>query len=137
MTDSVAASEFITVAKVGDIPDGEGRAFAVNGRMVAIFNEEGKYSAIDDFCPHMGASLAGGYLEGGIVTCPWHGWRFDGRNGACLEGGQSATRAYPVKVRDDRVYVQIDDASSEALASAPSDSQAAANSAGSEPSGGG
>ena len=69
-------TDFVTVAKVSDISSGQGQAFAVNGRMVAVFNEEGKFSAIDDFCPHMGASLAGGYLEAGIVTCPWHAWRF-------------------------------------------------------------
>jgi nitrite reductase/ring-hydroxylating ferredoxin subunit len=54
---------FTPVAKVGDILPGQGQAYAVSGRMVAIFNEDGKYFAIDDFCPHMGASLAGGYLE--------------------------------------------------------------------------
>src|SRR6185436_16962898 len=73
---------FTPVAKVGDILPGQGQAYAVAGRMVAIFNENGKYFAIDDFCPHMGASLAGGHLEDGEVTCPWHAWRFcihDGR----------------------------------------------------------
>ena len=48
-------TDFVTVAKVGDIPAGQGQAFAVNGRMVAVFNENGNFSAIDDFCPHMGA----------------------------------------------------------------------------------
>ena len=56
-------ADFTTVAKVGDIPDGQGIAYAVNGRMVAVFNQGGAYEAIDDFCPHMGASLAGGFVE--------------------------------------------------------------------------
>ena len=46
-----------TVATVGDIADGNGAAFAVNGKMVAVFLAHGEYHAIDDFCPHMGASL--------------------------------------------------------------------------------
>ena len=62
-------AEFTTVARVGDIPEGQGNAFPVNGRMVAIFNQGGEYFAIDDFCPHMGASLAAGYLENGVVAC--------------------------------------------------------------------
>ncbi len=47
---------FVTVAKVGDIPEGQGRAFSVGKRMVAVFFHEGQYFAIDDFCPHQGAS---------------------------------------------------------------------------------
>jgi nitrite reductase (NADH) small subunit len=58
--------EFVTVAKVGDILEGNGLAYAVNGRMVAVFLEEGNYFAIDDFCPHMGASLAGRKGNGGL-----------------------------------------------------------------------
>ncbi|MCA9203975.1 MAG: Rieske 2Fe-2S domain-containing protein, partial [Planctomycetales bacterium] len=51
-------AEFTTVAKVGEIKEGLGQAYAVNGRMVAVFKVGDEYHAIDDFCPHMGASLA-------------------------------------------------------------------------------
>ncbi len=69
-------TEFTTVARIGDIAEGQGQAFEVQGRMVAVFLTDGEYHAIDDFCPHMGASLAGGEVEDGIVGCPWHAWRF-------------------------------------------------------------
>ena len=75
-------AEFVTVAKVGAIPEGEGASFQVGKRLVAVFNHQGKYLAIDDLCPHMGASLGAGYLdEEGVVTCPWHAWRFNACNG--------------------------------------------------------
>jgi len=64
-------SDFVTVAQVGDIPEGEGRAFPVGDQMVAVFNEGDRYHAIDDMCPHMGASLASGHYENCVVTCPW------------------------------------------------------------------
>jgi nitrite reductase (NADH) small subunit/3-phenylpropionate/trans-cinnamate dioxygenase ferredoxin subunit len=107
MTDSVAASDFVTVAKVGDIPDGEGRAFAVNGRMVAVFNEQGKYSSIDDFCPHMGASLAGGYLENGIVTCPWHAWRFGIHDGRWCDNPKIKVDSFEVRVQGNDIQVRV------------------------------
>src|SRR5437879_4797736 len=69
-------ADFQTVARVGEIPEGEGRSFEVAGRMIAVFQVGGKYSAIYDTCPHMGASLASGYVENGGVMCPWHAWRF-------------------------------------------------------------
>src|SRR5439155_1340531 len=53
-------SDFTAVAKVGSILPGRGEAFAVNGRMVAVFNMDGQYRAMDDTCPHMGASPSGG-----------------------------------------------------------------------------
>jgi nitrite reductase (NADH) small subunit/3-phenylpropionate/trans-cinnamate dioxygenase ferredoxin subunit len=100
-------SEFITVAKVDEIPSGEGRAYAVNGRMVAVFNEDGKFSAIDDFCPHMGASLAGGYLENGIVTCPWHAWRFGIHDGRWCDNPKIKIDAFEVRVEGDDVQVRV------------------------------
>ena len=107
MTDAAEASEFITVARVGDIPDGQGQAFAVSGRMVAVFNESGKYSAIDDFCPHMGASLAGGYLEMGVVSCPWHAWRFGIKDGTWCDNPKVKIDAFEVRVEGDEVQVKV------------------------------
>ena len=101
------ASEFTTVAKVGDIPDGSGSAFAVNGRMVAVFNEGGKFFAIDDFCPHMGASLAGGYVEKGVVTCPWHAWRFCIYDGKWCDNPRIKIDAFEVRVEGDDIQVRV------------------------------
>lgn len=92
-------AEFQTVAKVGDIPSGEGRAFEVAGRMIAVFFVDGKYTAIDDLCPHMGASLATGYVENGGVTCPWHAWRFCVSTGTWLDNPKSTVRVNPFEVR--------------------------------------
>ena len=100
-------SDFVTVAKVGEIPSGEGRAFAVNGRMVAVFNEEGKFSAIDDFCPHMGASLAGGWLEKGVVTCPWHAWRFCTQDGTWCDNPKVKIDAFEVRVEGEEIQVRV------------------------------
>jgi nitrite reductase (NADH) small subunit len=107
MTEEAASSEFVTVARVGEIPDGQGLAFAVSGRMVAIFNENGKYSAIDDFCPHMGASLAGGYLEAGTVTCPWHAWRFCIHDGKWCDNPKVKIDAFEVRVEGDAIQVRV------------------------------
>src|SRR3712207_9481872 len=64
-----------TVCRVADIPEGKGRTVAVGDKLVAVFRSQGQCHAIDDTCPHMGASLGAGHLEDGVVTCPWHAWR--------------------------------------------------------------
>ncbi|MEZ6064879.1 MAG: Rieske (2Fe-2S) protein [Planctomycetaceae bacterium] len=102
---------FTTVATIGDIPLGEGRAYPVNGRMVAVFHLEDGYHAIDDSCPHMGASLAGGYVEDGAVMCPWHAWRFCVNTGCWLDSPKSPLRAapYEVRINGDQVQVAVPD----------------------------
>ena len=100
-------AEFHTVARVGEIPDGEGRSFTVDGRMIAVFNVGGEYSATGDFCPHMGASLASGWVDKGAVTCPWHAWRFCVKDGSWLDAPNSKIRVetYPVRLEGTEIQV--------------------------------
>ncbi len=102
-----ANADFVTVAKVGTIPDGEGRSFQVGERLVAVFLYGGRYFAIDDLCPHMGASLGAGYLdEEGVVTCPWHAWRFCVRDGKWTDNPRLAVDAFEVRVLGDEIQVR-------------------------------
>jgi nitrite reductase (NADH) small subunit len=105
-------AEFQTVARVGDIPEGEGRCFELSGRMVAVFLVDGNYSAIYDTCPHMGASLASGYVENGGVTCPWHAWRFCVSSGTWLDNPKSNLRqeVFETRVVGDEIQVKLPDA---------------------------
>jgi nitrite reductase (NADH) small subunit len=102
-------SEFHRVCKVGDLVEGEGKTVAVAGKLLAVFLTEGQYYAIDDACPHMGASLSGGAIEQGMVTCPWHAWRFRLCDGAWADypKGRVKVGHYPVRVEGDQVQVQI------------------------------
>jgi nitrite reductase (NADH) small subunit len=100
-------SEFVTVAKVQDIQPGAGMAYAVNGRMVAIFNDAGQFFATDDFCPHMGASLAGGYLENGTVACPWHAWRFCVKKGTWCDNPKIKIDTFPLQIVGDDIQVSV------------------------------
>ncbi len=101
-------SDFIPVAKVGAIPEGEGRSFQVGERLVALFLQGGRYFAIDDLCPHMGASLGAGYLDDdGVVTCPWHAWRFCVRDGKWADNPRLAVDAFQVRVVGDEIQVRL------------------------------
>ena len=99
-------SEFRTVCKVSDLIEGEGKTVEVGGRLIAVFLTEGRYFAIDDVCPHMGASLSGGWVENGTVTCPWHAWRFRLADGAWANYPKMKIGCYPVRVAGDEVQVQ-------------------------------
>ncbi|MGL4513764.1 MAG: Rieske (2Fe-2S) protein, partial [Lacipirellulaceae bacterium] len=72
---------FVTALRVGELAEGEGRTVVIGDRLVALFLVGDEYLAIDDLCPHQGASLGAGCLDhderhGVTVVCPWHAWRF-------------------------------------------------------------
>jgi nitrite reductase (NADH) small subunit/3-phenylpropionate/trans-cinnamate dioxygenase ferredoxin subunit len=109
MNDIVNSSDvpFTAVAKVGSIPIGEGRVFEVSGRLVAVFFDGDRYSAIDDLCPHMGASLGSGPMTDGCVTCPWHAWRFRLSDGAWCDNPQLKVDVFETRVAGDLVEVRV------------------------------
>lgn len=100
-------SDFVAVATTSQIDEGSGAAFAVNGRMVAIFKVNGEFHAIDDACPHMGASLAAGHIENGSVTCPWHAWRFRVTDGAWCDNPKVKTDCFELRVEGDQIMVRV------------------------------
>jgi nitrite reductase (NADH) small subunit/3-phenylpropionate/trans-cinnamate dioxygenase ferredoxin subunit len=100
-------ADFHTVCREVDLIEGEGRTVRVDNKLIAVFRENGRLFAIDDVCPHMGASLSGGYVEQGIVTCPWHAWRFRLADGAWADNPRIKIGCYPVRVVGDEVQVQV------------------------------
>ena len=89
------------------IPEGRGRSYDLGGWAVAVFNDGGTYRAIDDTCPHQGASLGEGTYHRGRVICPWHNWIFDAETGACPGVPEISVAVYPVRVRDGAVEVEL------------------------------
>ena len=101
--------DFHTVCKVGDIPEGEARMFVVDGAMVGVFHIDGQFHALDNACPHAGASLAHGLIEGDTVRCRIHHWRFCIQDGRYLDEDKPEFNAQPIAIRvvDDDVQVEV------------------------------
>ena len=93
------------VAEPGAIADRSLTRVEAGGKTLALAKVKGRVTALDDRCPHFGASLSDGQIEGDNVVCSWHGREFDLQTGACVfyEG----VNAYPVEVRQDGVFVLI------------------------------
>jgi nitrite reductase (NADH) small subunit len=95
----------LAVAKAEDIEIGKSIAVTCNHESVAIFNVDGTLFACTNRCPHAGAPLQNGFLNGTVLTCPWHGWRFD------LAAGPDAPKdgvlRYPVTVENGEVFLHL------------------------------
>ncbi len=99
--------EFHSVCRIGELAEGEGRMVRIADKLIAVFCEGGRYFAIDDTCPHMGDSLSRGHLENGIITCPWHGWRFRLADGAWADNPRIKIGSYPVRVWEGEIQVEM------------------------------
>ena len=75
------------VAEARDLTPGEMKAFHLFGSDVVLFRgDDGAPYMVDAYCAHLGAHVGvGGKVEGDCIRCPFHGWRFDGATGACVE----------------------------------------------------
>ena len=99
--------EFYPVCRVSELAEGEARMVQAADKLIAVFRHEGQYFAIDDTYPHMGDSLSRGYVEKGIVTCPWHAWRFRLADGAWADNPRIKIGSYPVRVVDGEIQVEV------------------------------
>ena len=74
---------------------------------MALFNIAAQFYAIDDRCPHQGASLFGGKLDGRVIQCCAHGLRFDLANGCLINSTQLKVTSYPVEVIGEQVFIKL------------------------------
>jgi nitrite reductase/ring-hydroxylating ferredoxin subunit len=102
-------ANFVEVGRVEQLPPGNGTVVRVEGKDVAIFNVDGTIYAMDDSCRHQGLSLGTSKLEGKIVTCRGHGWKYDVTTGSTLASPGFGVAAYPVKVVDGKIMVATDE----------------------------
>ena len=99
--------EFITIARVGDVAEGQGETFRIGDRAIALFLVDGKYYALDDRCPHMGASLGVGDVIDDSVRCDRHLWTFRLADGVCTDEPQLQAETFEVRVQGDEVQVLL------------------------------
>jgi 3-phenylpropionate/trans-cinnamate dioxygenase ferredoxin subunit len=102
-------SDWIDVARVDDFAPGDWQTVDIDDVLVAVFNLDGKYFALEDICTHDGGTLTGGDIEGNEIVCPRHGARFDITTGEALtEPAYEDLPMFAVRVLDGMVQVRDD-----------------------------
>ncbi|QQR81078.1 MAG: Rieske (2Fe-2S) protein [Deltaproteobacteria bacterium] len=103
---------WVHVGYVSEIPVGKAKSVDFENVKVAVFNIEGVFYAVKDACPHAQYPLAKGGLNGKIVSCSSHNWRFDVTNGACTKAehgtdcSQIVLRTFNTDIRGDEIWVK-------------------------------
>jgi nitrite reductase/ring-hydroxylating ferredoxin subunit len=100
--------KFVPVATLAELPPGGRKIVLVGDREIALFNVAGTLYAIDNFCPHQGGPLADGWLDGTVVTCPWHAWCFELRTGKMTLGDLASVDVFDVQLDGSTITISSD-----------------------------
>jgi nitrite reductase/ring-hydroxylating ferredoxin subunit len=100
----------VLVAKMSELKPGSMKQCQVEGQDdIVVANVDGALCAMRGICNHAGGPLGEGTLEGGIITCPWHGSKWDVKTGKCTEFAMDLDPepVYKVSVEGEDVYLEI------------------------------
>lgn len=103
-------TDFIKVAELNDLDDGELMAVEVDDELVCLARVEDSVYAFTDNCTHISGPLDEGELDGEVLTCPWHGAQFNVCTGKVLRGpARQDIQTYPVRVEGNSILVSLPD----------------------------
>jgi nitrite reductase (NADH) small subunit len=101
------ATAFHRAASLAALRSSGSLAATVAGRAVALFAVADAVIATSGRCPHNRGPLHEGDIDGMTLTCPWHGYGFDLRTGACAEDPALVLERFEVHVEGDDVLVRL------------------------------
>lgn len=100
-------SRWIRLLEISALAEGESRCVEKEGKSFGVFHLETGFYVIDNQCPHKGAPLHEGFVQNGVVVCPWHQWEFQVSDGKCLSLPNQAVETYKSEVRNQELWVEI------------------------------
>ena len=100
---------FVPVIDEKELNEGQMKAVRVEGKPVLLIRQLGKIYVIDDRCPHMGCKFSGGRLDGNVVICPCHDWRFNLETGEYEDLPSYVLTMYPFKVEAGKIWVKVEE----------------------------
>lgn len=89
------------------LPEGRVQTVIAGHQDICLTHFKGKFSALDNKCPHQGGPLGEGSIENGLLRCPWHGWDFDPCTGQSPGGFDDGIKNFEVKEENDAIFVGI------------------------------
>jgi nitrite reductase/ring-hydroxylating ferredoxin subunit len=103
----VSGPQWVPTIAESKVPDGTCVPVYPKGVGVLLVRTDGELFAIANKCAHMACPLEGGRLEGDVITCPCHDWRFDVRSGQFLDAPELTIATFATRVEDGKVLVRL------------------------------
>ena len=92
-----------------DLPEGRVKTVTAGHKGICLTHFEGKYSALDNKCPHQGGPLGEGSIENGLLRCPWHGWDFHPCTGKPPGGYDDGVETFEVREENGSLFVGLEE----------------------------
>ena len=103
-----AATQFVRVARRSQVTPNVPAIVRVGGYEVAIFDVGGQLRAYENVCPHQGGPIGEGIVDGETITCPWHAWCFNLRDGTMTIGDFAVLRRFGVRENGDEIEISLE-----------------------------
>jgi nitrite reductase (NADH) small subunit len=97
----------LPAGRLADLPPGQSIEVMSGETPYLVCNTGGQIHGLEGTCPHHGAPLSGGALNGNYVVCPWHAWEFDCRTGECSFDASQRLAKYPVTVENGELILHL------------------------------
>ncbi|CAM2008890.1 thiamine pyrophosphate-dependent enzyme [Acanthopleuribacter pedis] len=96
------------VLDLDELPEGRVKTVTAGHTSLAMTHYQGKYTALENRCPHQGGPLGEGSIEKGWLRCPWHGWDYCPHTGKPPGGFEDGVAVFTTEIREDGVYVGLE-----------------------------
>ncbi|MGB3906977.1 MAG: Rieske (2Fe-2S) protein [Methanomethylovorans sp.] len=104
----MSEENWVYALELAELADGEKKALVIGGQRIALIRKANEIFAISNKCVHMDCPLSRGELEGYIIKCPCHDWRFDIRSGEFLDAREIKVSVYELKLSDGKIYLKME-----------------------------
>ncbi|WP_370572736.1 Rieske (2Fe-2S) protein [Methanomethylovorans sp.] len=103
----MSEDKWVYALEEAELTDGEKKALVIDGQRIAVIKKSNALFAISNKCVHMECPLSKGELEGYVIKCPCHDWRFDIRTGEFLDATELTIPTYQLKVSDGKIFLKM------------------------------
>jgi nitrite reductase/ring-hydroxylating ferredoxin subunit len=100
---------FVSVLDEKELGDGKMRLVTVEGTPVLFVKQNKQIFAINNRCPHMACGFSGGTLEGLVIICPCHDWRFNLETGEYQVEPSIKLTKYAWKIESGKIWVNLEE----------------------------
>ena len=101
-------TQWVTLCSVAEAPaEGQVMEAEAQGTVICLAHLGGRFSALDNRCPHRNGPLGQGWIEGNAVVCPWHSWTFNLTSGEAEFPVSERVAVFPVRIQGDHIQVEI------------------------------
>jgi nitrite reductase/ring-hydroxylating ferredoxin subunit len=100
---------WVPVLEANELQEGSMKLVDAEGSPVLLVKVFGQIFAIDNRCPHMSCGFSGGSLDGYVIICPCHDWRFDLRTGEYEEEKAMKLVKFEWKIESGKIWIKLEE----------------------------